>query len=424
MKKTCWKLFSYLTIDHEAAQNFLNSMARKGWEPDIFWTRPLIRFKKTGRTDLCYFLDWADPTYTEDPEYLRLCEDSGWVFLRQLGYWNLYVSRPGVTPTPIQTDPKVEYERFREKVLHRMAIGAGLTVLVIAIFFSLIAGTTVDWGSLFFDSFAMSYLLPFALLFLPFGLTAGLVYMLLLFLRLSAWKKAVLAGEPSPSSRAPEFWKTISGVFTLMLLPFLPCMLIDFLLNGTWNWGYPIGIFIGSLLNLTRKGLPSQQLQQQSIGGIILAAIMVLCMLLHGPVRSVFPGRLPTAPIVETNFVDDGRYSKVTRSDGLLGSEASWWERGADDQGQPDPRFLYHVSAQTWLSPAFAEKALEKATADMTPLEGTDGVWFQAWETQCRLLFLRGTTLLEISNYDYDPEVSFQALPIYPASLAWLEQLD
>lgn len=422
MKNTCWKLFSYLAIDHGPAQDFLNSMARQGWALNWLWAKPLVRFKRTERRDLRYFLDWADPKHTEDAEYLHLCEDAGWVFVERCRYWNIYVSRPGISPAPIQTDPSVEYNRFREKVLWRMAVGAGLVVLLLAVYASLLAAATWDWGSFFVHTLTTNFTIPFLVFLLPFWGIGGLSYLFLLAHRLHAWKRSLLDGTSPPSPQAPNLWKNLSALLSLSWFLLFILVLADSLFNHRGNWGVPIGLIISGIIVLTRNDYPVRQVQRQALSAFIIAGLFTLSILLNGPIRSVFPGRLPPAPIVSSNWVDDGRYSKVTRSDGFVGSEATWWEREVDPTTSPSNWNLFSVSAQTWISTGFAEKALEKAVQGLSPVPGYDNIWFQAWDNQYHILFFRGTTLLNIHNYDWTGPI--QDAPIFSGALSWLEQMD
>lgn len=418
LKNTCWKWFPNLSIDDKAAQDLLNEMAAQGWELDMIWTAPFVRFRRTERRDLRYLLDWSDPKSGEDPDDPHLCEDAGWVFWDRLGSWNIYVSRPGTDPAPIQTDPAAEYLRFREKALHRMSVN-GIWCVVLAVFFvSLFVSMTSQRNNLFFNSPYESFSIPLLILLLPLWGICALGDLALLAHRLLCWGKAPEKGPPS--RKAPKFRIVLSSLLHLFALLLVLSLLADILLNDMSSAGI-WGVIAVNVFFIAREDPPGRH-QKLRISLVLgLAGIILLCTILNAPLRSVFPGRLPPAPIVESYFIDDGRYSTVTRTDGLLGSSASWWERGSTAQGEPDPLFLYHVSAWTWVSPVLAEQALERTTTDMTPLEETDGVWFQVRNDVYQLLFFRNNTLLEISDYR-GTGASLRELPIYSAALEWLEK--
>ena len=113
-ESTCWRLFSYLAIDYKAAQAELDRMAAEGWALERVHSGVLARFRRTDRTDLRYFLDWTDATKPEEHDYLQLCTEAGWELVETVGYLNIYASRPGTGPLPIQTDPALEYQRYRK----------------------------------------------------------------------------------------------------------------------------------------------------------------------------------------------------------------------------------------------------------------------------------------------------------------------
>ena len=128
-ESTCWRLFSYLAIDYKAAQAELDRMAAEGWALERVHSGVLARFRRTDRTDLRYFLDWTDATKPEEHDYLQLCTEAGWELVETVGYLNIYASRPGTDPLPIQTDPALEYQRDPKKVLRRMLL-ADLPLLI------------------------------------------------------------------------------------------------------------------------------------------------------------------------------------------------------------------------------------------------------------------------------------------------------
>lgn len=419
MKNTCWKLFSYLSIDREAAQDMLSGMANRGWELDRLFPGRVARFRRTDREDLRYFLDWTDPKNEEELDYLRLCEDAGWDFMQRVGYWNLYVSRPGFSPSPIQTDPETEYERFRGKVLRRMAIGAGITLAVLGFYvLALIAALTRPWVDLRFP-FQLFYLeslcVPLFLLTLPLILAGGLAYLLLLAGWLWGWKRALEAGNAPPRAGAPEVWKVLSALCSVWLLLFYLFAVADTLLNDFLDWGYPVGLLLGGVILWCTTS--DRGKRRRAIGCVLFGCLLLLAMALNGPFRAVFPGRLPPAPLVEGRYVDEEATQR--RRDSFWGSSAFWWERCRNVQGQPDFQSLYSVSAQTWPTPVMAEKAAEREIRDrlMVPVEGQAGVWYGKGRNS--YLLLDGKILLLIEHYDDgEPEA------LLDGARAWMDRIE
>lgn len=408
MKNTCWKLFSYLSIDREAAQDMLNGMAGRGWELDRLFPFRLARFRRTERKDLRYFLDWTDPKIEEEPDYLQLCEDAGWEFLRRVDYWNLYVSRPGTSPSPIQTDPETEYARFRGKVLRRMAIGAGIFLAVLG-FYALIilAAMTRPWanlGALSQPFYLGSISFPVMLLLLPFLLLWEAADLIRTASWLWRWKQALLTGQDPPPAVGGEVWKVLCALF--FLCGTLICLLVlaDCLLNDVGNWGTPVGLLLGGLIALISTS--DRERRRQALLFMGLGCLIYLAMAFYGPFRSVFPGRLPPAPLVE------GRYVEAQgRTDGLWGSAADWFERRS-------PGDSYQVSAQTWTSPDMAEEAVEREIQekDLLPVEGQEGVWYGAQKNT--YLFFRGNSYLVVFDCGETPEV------LLNRARAWMEQIQ
>lgn len=69
--------------------------------------------------------------------------------METVGYLNIYASRPGTDPLPIQTDPALEYQRYRKKVLRRMLL-ADLPLLIPLLLILLLA--VVSWEAAAFHS--------------------------------------------------------------------------------------------------------------------------------------------------------------------------------------------------------------------------------------------------------------------------------
>ncbi len=409
MKNTCWKLFSYLSIDREAALDMLNGMANRGWELDKLFPGRVARFRRTGREDLRYFLDWADPKDEEEPDYLQLCEDAGWDLLRKVGYWNLYASRPGTSPSPIQTDPETEYGRFRGKALRRMAIGGGINLADLGFYaLALVEALTRPWAywdqGLFTNLFYLeSISAPLLLLSLPLLLVGEGAHLLRMAGWLWEWKRALLTGQDPPRSRAPEVWKVLSALCFLYVVLIWLLLAADCLINDFGNWGLPVGILLGGAIAWSTTS--DRDRRRQGLLYMGMGCLVLLAMASHDPFRSVFPGRLPPASLGDDRYIE-----AQVRTDGLWGSSADWFERRS-------PENSYQVSARTYVTPALAEEAVEGEIQrkGLIPVEGREGVWYG--ERKNIYLLFRGNSYLVIFDSAEEPDT------LLDTAWAWMEKI-
>lgn len=415
MKDTRWRLFSYLVIDHKAAQADLNAMAEQGWELEKLWTElPLAKFRRTERTDLRYFVDWADTAKPEESAYLQLCKDAGWELVHTQGYRNVYASTPGCAPLPIQTDPELEYQRFRKKVVRRIAMAAVLPQLPWVVYFFWLfclegaapPAVTQMLRSLFLSSNGLSLFL----LTLPLLLPALLVYGLCMAGQLLVWRRAVREGtSPQPSLPAARR----RGLLTLLAQPYFLLLAVllfaDILFNGLGNIGLPIGIFVGGGIRWYMYG-HDPRIRRQLVKLFAAAGAMLLCFCLHGPVQDLVPGRIPTGGVLTQAVSVREDY----HTDTFLGSKASWREYCGEDR-----RWVNSVSfqAQVWTTPALAERFQTPPGEEMLPLEGYDSVWYASWNKDDEGTFLlrRGTAQLTVRYRAMDGQTALEA------ALAWLE---
>lgn len=420
MKETCWKLFCYLIIDHRAAQAWLNRMAEDGWELVHIYFGLFARFRRTERTDLSYFLDWADPKYLETSDYLQLCSDAGWEPVQTVDDLNLYASRPGTSPAPIQTDSELEYRRFRQKALRRMALGGVIafvvTPLILLPLLLLPSSANVSPQEIAAGLLSSSLTSSLILFCLPFWLAGGLAYLALLAGRLLRWRQAVKDGRqlPVPTSRTAGAWGKLKllGEFSLSLMLLL--LLPDALLNGAISLSNVIGLLIGCAISISLYR-DNSRLFRRVLCTAGCLALLLLCILLHSPVRNAFPGRLPPSPVLA-----DTRVINETRADTLLGSHVKWEEFfPRPDMG--DSKIGYPASvtveAQTWVSPVLADWAFGTPPSNMVAVPGRGDTWQFTGNTAEHggYRLRRGNTLLTLSYYG--------DLPADPlsAALAWLD---
>lgn len=421
MKNTCWKCFSYLVVDRAAAQARLNELAAQGWELVKLRSPGLAKFRRTERTDLTYFLDFRDPNAPREEEdpYIQLCADAGWTRVEQLDYWDIYASQPGLRPAPIQTDPQLDYERYRKKVARRSAIGTAFILGLLAFYAVIILATPSSrslWWEVLFFSLPRTLTLGLLLPLLPPLLAGGVAYWLALLLRMRRWRRDAGQGLPL-SSHGP--WATkVWGIlrlagFSILALSFSLLLPLDALLNGTVNWGWPLGAFIGSALVLTSQSATPKR-KQDVLHLLVLAGVVLVCMLLHGPVRQHFPGRIPPPSLLTTADAD---LEDSKRTDGLWGSCADWSERPEWDREAGLYPYL-DVRAETWTVPCLADLSLRHHLERGDYLPAGEGVYRvpsddPAWQAY---LLRRGNTLLRLNWHDLPPSAD----PLQSAQ-AWLD---
>lgn len=417
MKSTRWKLFSYLVMDRRAAQAWLNQMAAEGWALEHIYLGQFARFRATDRTDLTYFLDWVNPQFPDTPDYLQLCADAGWEPVQTLDYLNLYASRPGASPDPIQTDPALEYQRFQKKVLQHMALGVAVLVGMLLLSFLSQGGPFRIGGWSWRETAAIllsgSFSGTFALLCAPVWLAGWLAYLAALLRRVLLWRAAAREGRllPDPDPKQVRIWGVVRFLGHLSLGAVALLLLADALLNGFGALSSAIGIFLGSGLGclINRDNPP---LARRGLLALGWAAALILCLRLNGPLRAEFSGRMPPAPLLEQALVTD-----ADRSDTIWGSRARWQERPSEANADASAALL--VEAQTWTSPALAQWAFGPIPEDMEAVPGHPGMWRGTSDRDGENTYLlrreqTQITLRAMGTFSQDP---------LPAALAWLERV-
>lgn len=109
--------FGFRPMDLRALQAYLEQEAAEGWELTRVGTRT-ADFRRTYRPGLRYSVDLFNSlSAAEREDYLRLCEEAGWERVEGGGGFDIFKSRPGTAPAPIQTDEALELERFEKRYL-------------------------------------------------------------------------------------------------------------------------------------------------------------------------------------------------------------------------------------------------------------------------------------------------------------------
>lgn len=209
--------FYYQISDVKAMEAELNRLAEEGWTLD-WLCLGIARFQRTDRRDLRYCVepDHRLPVEREEEAYLQLCADAGWEPVTANEVYRVFASRPGTNPTPLQTDPAVEFEVNWNQKLRDVAWGS-LTPILAVILPQVINLFTQEgrhlWkGLLSWPSLAVGGLLVLHLLF-----WTGQFFYLLHCRR--QFRAAAEAGEelPLPSRRGAKL-RSLMGLEWLLLL--------------------------------------------------------------------------------------------------------------------------------------------------------------------------------------------------------------
>ncbi len=409
--KTTWKLFSYLDIDHAAAQDQLNAWAGEGWEL-MGLTGPFAKLRRTERTDLSWFLDWTDPRKLEEEDYLQLCDDAGWELRCTEGYLNYFASKPGASPAPIQTDPELEYQRFRKKALRRMALAALPWLVLAAPLVLLTLWLDLHQALQFWLSENIGVVVA---LCAPALLIAGGAYFFYLLSRLLTYRRAALNGETPPAPSRARAWGLLRlgrSAFTLVLSI---ALLADILYNDFFSL-HPLVLFI-LLFLYTLAFLRSWVEHKEKFLGTTVAlnggylCLVILCFLLRGSLGDSLPRRVPVTPVLPGGSV----YQVGERRDSLLLSSAQW-----DEEVLGETPNYCRVEVLRWSADWVEDWVLPNLPEEMVPVEGLEDVWRteDATAEHGVLLLRRGRTQMEVSYRAGD------WVDIPAAALGWLDALE
>ncbi len=408
--KTVWKLFAYLDIDHAAAQDQLNAWAGEGWEL-MGLLGPFAKLRRTERTDLTWFLDWTDPKKPEE-DYLQLCDDAGWELRCTEGYLNYFASKPGASPAPIQTDPELEYQRFRKKALRRMVLAA-LPALVLVPLVLLTFWLDLHQALRLWLSENIGVVVA---LCAPGLLVAGGAYFFYLLSRLLSYRRAALGGETPPAPRHAKAWgllRLARSAFTLVLSI---ALLADILYNDIFSLP-PLVLFILFSLAVLAFLRSWVEYKEKFLGTTVALnggylCLVILCFLLRGPLGDSLPRRVPMTPVLPGGSI----YQVGQRRDSLLLSSAQW-----DEEVLGEAPNYCRVEVLRWTADWAADWVLPDVPEEMVPVEGLEGVWRMehAAAEHGVLLLRRDRTQMEVAyRWTGNP------MDIPAAALGWLDALE
>lgn len=228
-RRTRFGFFGFLTMDCRAVEAYLDRMAGEGWALAQVWLGLVARFRRTDRTDLHYYVSVADPLREDDPVYKSRCTDCGWEKFGYVRYMNLYRSLPGKQTTPIHPDRMGKMDRDCGNVARwcvTCAVALALLVVLQVTRYLLIGVPTV---ATLLRLSAASGTAALILLFLPFALAGGAVYLFFSTRRLVQWRLAAQRDEPYPT---PRLWAArLRSLLTLLIYLASASLVISFFID-------------------------------------------------------------------------------------------------------------------------------------------------------------------------------------------------
>ncbi len=136
MKRTLWKLFPFTAIDSKAAEAWLNRLGEQGWRLGSAQTGEPISYAVT-------------PEQGRREDFLVLCRDAGWELAARSRKMELYASRAGARPIPLETDQALECRSFLRRGIRWLALEAALTLMFLLNLRQLLdTGGPADWPAL------------------------------------------------------------------------------------------------------------------------------------------------------------------------------------------------------------------------------------------------------------------------------------
>ena len=144
MKRTLWKLFPFTAIDSKAAEAWLNRLGEQGWRLGSAGLYT-ARFWQTGEP-VSYAVT---PEQGRREDFLVLCRDAGWELAARSRKMELYASRAGACPIPLETDQALECRSFLRRGIRWLALEAALTLMFLLNLRQLLdTGGPTDWPAL------------------------------------------------------------------------------------------------------------------------------------------------------------------------------------------------------------------------------------------------------------------------------------
>ena len=376
--KRRFSLFTYPVMDIKAAEGALNRKAAEGWRLERLWLGLLASFVPA-EGPVRYCIDWIDPALRPDrPSYIALLAEAGWRRRALLGSWAVYEGPADALP--IQTDSALEYQRFRRKVLRRMAIGGAVAAVILLLLLGLLlAGSGGrfawrDWAGVL----SLSSVSGGLLLSLPLLLAGGVLWLGRMALRLWQWKRAAEAGEPFPvpgrvSAGAARLCVLLGWAWALLILAALALDILDDKVNTGWALGLAVGGFLAGKLYPDMDEELRRRQRRLAWGAVALAAAVLLVPLLtpDGLTDPLYPRR----PMENVRLLaEEGSYYVPLSGQASLLASYDRWEEGAEDRSA-------WLQGECWnlrlggLADRVAEEYLEELEPEAAVLPGFENVW-------------------------------------------------
>lgn len=375
--KRRFSLFTYPVMDMKAAEAMLNRRAEQGWRLEKIRLGLLASFVPA-EAPVRYCIDWIDPVLHPDrPSYAALLAEAGWRRRALVGSWAVYEAPAGTLP--IQTDSALEYQRFRKKVLRRMAIGGAVAAVILLLLLGLLLAVSGgrfawrDWaGVLSLSSVSGGLLLP-----LPLLLAGGLLWLGRMALRLWQWKRAAEAGEPFPvpgrvSAGAARLCVLLGWAWGLLILAALALDILDGKANAGWAVGLAGGGFLAGKLYPDMDEELRRRQRRVSLAALVLAAVVLIApwLLPSGLTAPLYPDLPPEGVRV---LPEAGHYRVALSEERSLLAAYSRWQEGAEDQTS-------YLMGEYWSlrSDFLADRVAEEYRAELGPegeLPGYRDVW-------------------------------------------------
>ena len=402
-------LFTYPVMDMKAAEAALNRRAARGWRLEKLWLGFLAVFVPA-HVPVTYCLDWCDNIKDrERMDYKELLAQAGWEHRMELPYWNVYEAPAGTAP--IQTDGEIEYQRFRGKVMRRMALTAALSVPLLLLSSLNVLLTLAGGPVLALLLYASAlHMMGMLLFLLPLWGLGGLVWLGRMALRLHQWREAAAAGEPTP---VPGRWSGLAGALLelagwLSLWLLLAALVWD-MVSGCMPLLFAGVLVLAGVIWLVRAARGDRQgaaLRRWAAAMFLVAAVSVAAAL---PFRGAASATRLAPPMEEGHLfpgVTEVMVYHRTGSTSLL-SCTDWDESGPDFQGplrtprSPlGTRFLTGTRGTVWRArwPWLAGWAASLQRGGMEPVEGCPGVWHRETRKGELWLLCRDTLVLRVQT--------------------------
>ena len=176
MSKWRYRFLGFMTLDYKALQAYLNQMGQEGYElMELTKLLPIGKFKrKEEEKPKSYYVDIFQKQ--EAGDYIALCEDSGWEYLKAIGSMRVFKQREGYEAIPIQTDEEIEAKIVSKAFLNKELLPYCLWLPLLFVQF---IGQFMDFDYRRLLSYCESmllFLVPLVMLYLGVVVATWLIY--------------------------------------------------------------------------------------------------------------------------------------------------------------------------------------------------------------------------------------------------------